>query len=255
MVASVSPLKRQPEMTQNFLSTKQIAREERLIVPLDVPTNEDALDLINDLGDAVKFYKVGLELIIGGRYIELVEFLVGSGKKVMLDGKFFDVPETVKAAVRQAAKHSVTFATVHGNGAMLKAAVEEKGSMKILAVTVLTSLDQSDLQDLGFGDSVDIPKLVASRARKALDIGCDGVVSSGQEASTLRDDLGHKFLIVAPGIRPVANVDDQKRTVNVEQAFNNGADYIVVGRPIRNNKNPKKAAEDVQEKIAKLFPK
>ena len=255
MVASVSPLKCQPEMTQNFLSTKQIAREERLIVPLDVPTNEDALDLINDFGDAVKFYKVGLELIIGGRYIELVEFLVGSGKKVMLDGKFFDVPETVKAAVRQAAKHSVTFATVHGNGAMLKAAVEEKGSMKILAVTVLTSLDQSDLQDLGFGDSVDIPKLVASRARKALDIGCDGVVSSGQEASTLRDDLGHKFLIVAPGIRPVANVDDQKRTVDVEQAFNNGADYIVVGRPIRNSKNPKKAAEDVQEKIAKLFPK
>jgi orotidine-5'-phosphate decarboxylase len=236
---------------QSFISNKPIPREERLIVPLDVPTNEDALELIHTLGDSVRFYKVGLELIIGGRYVDLVDRLAGHGKKVMLDGKFFDVPETVRAAVRQAAKRSVTFATVHGNDAMLRAAVEEKGDMKILAVTVLTSLDQGDLNDLGF--QVDVPTLVASRAKMALSIGCDGVVSSGQEASTLREALGHKLLIVAPGIRPVANVDDQKRTVDVEEAFRNGADYIVVGRPIRNSPDPRKAAEDVQRRIAALF--
>jgi orotidine-5'-phosphate decarboxylase len=240
------------EQQQNFLSNKPIPREERLIFPLDVPTNEDALNLIAALGDSVRFYKVGLELIIGGRYIELVDALAAQGKKVMLDGKFFDVPETVKAAVRQAAKRSVTFATVHGNDAMLRAAVEEKGDMKILAVTVLTSLDQSDLNDLGF--KVDVAALVSSRAKRALEIGCDGVVSSGQEAATLREELGHNFLIVAPGIRPVANVDDQKRTVDVEEAFANGADYIVVGRPIRNSPDPRKAAENIQGRIAALFP-
>jgi orotidine-5'-phosphate decarboxylase len=236
---------------QNFISKKPIPREERLIFPLDVPTNDEALGLINTLGDAVRFYKVGLELIIGGRYIELVETLVAQGKKVMLDGKFFDVPETVKSAVRQAAKHNVTFATVHGNDAMLAAAVEEKGKMKILAVTVLTSLDQGDLTDLGF--KVDVPTLVSSRAKRALKIGCDGVVSSGQEAASLREELGHQLMIVTPGIRPVANVDDQKRTVDVDQAFRNGADYIVVGRPIRNSPNPRQAAEDVQRRIAAIF--
>jgi orotidine-5'-phosphate decarboxylase len=236
---------------QNFISNKPIPREERLIFPLDVPSNEEALGLIKTLGDAVRFYKVGLELIIGGRYVELVDSLVAQGKKVMLDGKFFDVPETVKSAVRQAAKHNVTFATVHGNDAMLAAAVEEKGKMKILAVTVLTSLDQGDLTDLGF--KVDVPTLVASRAKRALKIGCDGVVSSGQEATALREELGHQLLIVTPGIRPVANVDDQKRTVDVDQAFKNGADYIVVGRPIRNSPNPRQAAEDVQRRIAAIF--
>jgi orotidine-5'-phosphate decarboxylase len=238
---------------QHFISKKTIPREERLIFPLDVPSNEEALGLIKTLGDAVRFYKVGLELIIGGRYIELVDSLIAQGKKVMLDGKFFDVPETVKSAVRQAAKHNVTFATVHGNDAMLAAAVEEKGKMKILAVTVLTSLDQGDLTDLGF--QVDVPTLVASRAKRALKIGCDGVVSSGQEATALREELGHQLLIVTPGIRPVANVDDQKRTVDVDQAFKNGADYIVVGRPIRNSPNPRQAAEDVQRRIAAIFTK
>jgi len=230
---------------------KSIARCDRLIFPLDVPANEDALTLVASLGDAVTFYKVGLELIIGGRYVELVDELVRRGKKIMLDGKFFDVPETVRSAVRQAAKHNVTFATVHGNDAMLRAAVEEKGSMGILAVTVLTSLDEGDLRDLGF--ACDPQTLVLSRAKRALAIGCDGVVSSGLEAPALRGQSGEKFMIVTPGIRPVKNVDDQKRTVDVEDAFRNGADYIVVGRPIRNAPDPRKAAENVQERMAALF--
>lgn len=234
-----------------MLSQKPIVPRDRLIFPLDVPTNEEAIALIDRLGDAVTFYKVGLELIIGGRYVELVERLIRHDKKVMLDGKFFDVPETVKSAVRQAAKHHATFATVHGNDEMLKAAVAEKGSMKILAVTVLTSLDDADLRDLGF--QCDATTLVTSRAQRALDIGCDGVVSSGLEAPSLREKCGDRFLIVTPGIRPVKNIDDQKRTVDVDQAFRNGADYIVVGRPIRNAPDPKAAAEDVQRRIAALF--
>ena len=123
--------------------------------------------------------------------------------------------------------------------------------MQILAVTVLTSLDEGDLKDLGF--EVDVRSLVRSRARRALEIGCDGVVSSGQEAEDLRARLGSQFLIVTPGIRPVKNVDDQKRTVDVEDAFRMGADYIVVGRPIRNAPDPRAAAEDVQRRIATIF--
>src|SRR5262249_25687759 len=127
----------------------------------------------------------------------------------------------------------------------------EKGDVKILAVTVLTSLDQADMDALGF--KVEIPKLVLSRAERALAIGCDGVISSGLEAESLRDRLGQQFLIEVPGIRPVANVDDQKRTVDVEDAFRKGADYIVVGRPIRMAADPVKAAQEMQARIAALF--
>ncbi|MCC6533918.1 MAG: orotidine-5'-phosphate decarboxylase [Burkholderiales bacterium] len=237
---------------ESLLSRKQIAPRDRLIVPLDVADNAAALALVEQLGEAVRFYKVGLELIIGGAFVDLVNALAARGKKVMLDGKFFDVPETVRAAVRQAGKHQVTFVTVHGNDEMLRAAVAEKTpGMQILAVTVLTSLDDADLRDLGF--HVDVRALVRSRAKRALDIGCDGVVSSGQEAEDLRLRLGNQFLIVTPGIRPVKNVDDQKRTVDVEEAFQKGADYIVVGRPIRGAADPRAAAEAIQGRIAKIF--
>jgi orotidine-5'-phosphate decarboxylase len=147
----------------------------------------------------------------------------------------------------------VTFATVHGNQAMLEAAVEEKGDVKILAVTALTSLDQGDLDDLGF--QCDIQRLVLSRARRALEAGCDGVVSSGLEAPALKRELGERLLVVTPGVRPVHNrpADDQKRTVDVAQAFANGADYIVVGRPIRQAPDPRAAAQAIQATIEKVF--
>ena len=137
---------------------------------------------------------------------------------------------------------------------MLDAAAAEKGEMKILAVTMLTSLDQADADDLGF--KVDIKDIVLSRAKRALEIGCDGVISSGIEAPELRESLGDRFIIVTPGIRPMANVDDQKRTVDVEEAFENGADYIVVGRPIKEHSgfnSPKEAADSIQNRISKLF--
>jgi len=134
---------------------------------------------------------------------------------------------------------------------MLKAAVAEKGNTRILAVTALTSLDQADLDDLGF--RCDVHALVLSRALRALEIGCDGVVSSGLEARALREKLGDRLLVITPGIRPVTNADDQKRVVDVEDAFLNGADYIVVGRPIRNADDPKAAAEAIQSRIAGVF--
>ena len=138
---------------------------------------------------------------------------------------------------------------------MLRAAASEKGDTKILAVTVLTSLDEADMKALGF--QTDIRSVVESRAQRALELNCDGVISSGLEASALREKLGDKLFIVMPGIRPGVNrpVDDQKRTVDVEEAFRNGADYIVVGRPILQAPDPKAAAEDIQARVAKIFPK
>ncbi len=240
-------------MSNNHLSKKDIPIDERLIFALDVPNEAEAKKLVAILGDSVSFYKLGLELFMAGGYYELIDWLVKRNKKVFVDLKFFDVPQTVKSAVMQLKGRHVTFATVHANDEMMRAAVEEKNSTKILAVTVLTSLDNGDIKDLGF--KVDINELVLSRAKRALEIGCDGVISAGENAPVLRDSFGERFLIVSPGIRPVENreIDDQKRTVDVEEAFKNGADYIVVGRPIKDAPDPKQAAGDIQKRIANLF--
>jgi orotidine-5'-phosphate decarboxylase len=232
--------------------TKIIPAAERLIVALDVPDAAQARQLVEKLGDAVRFYKLGLELFTAGGYFELVGWLHARGKKTFADLKLFDVPNTVASAVRSLRRHAPTFVTVHGNDAILRAACAEKGEIKVLAVTVLTSLDDGDLKDLGFQAAA--RDVVLSRARRALEIGCDGVVSSGLEAEAIRERLGDKLLIVVPGIRPVANVDDQKRTVDVATAVRNGADYIVVGRPITQAADPAAAARAVQATIAQVFP-
>ncbi len=236
------------------LSDKAIPSAERLIVAIDLPSADAARQFVTELGDSVTFYKVGLELCMAGGYFELVSWLIEQGKKVFVDLKFFDVPQTVGSAVRQLAKHGATFATVHGNDSILEAAAREKGDLKILAVTVLTSLDQGDIDDLGF--KADVKDIVLSRAKRALAIGCDGVISSGLEAPALREGLGEQFIVITPGIRPIKNTDDQKRTVDVEEAFHNGADYIVVGRPIREHAgfaNPREAALNIQHRIEAVF--
>ena len=172
-------------------------------------------------------------------------------KKVFCDLKFFDIPATVGSAVRRLKDRGATFVTVHGNQSIMEAAAENKGdSLKVLGVTVLTSLDRGDLDDLGF--DCNIEDLVISRARRALEAGCDGVISSGLEVPKLRDEVDDKLLVVSPGIRPVDNkpAGDQKRVVTVETAFANGCDHIVVGRPIRDAAEPRAAAEAIQASIA-----
>lgn len=236
----------------NYLSKKEIPARERLIVALDVSSREKAERIVEKLGDTVVFYKLGWELLLTPDYFPLIDSLHKKGKLVLADIKIFDIPETVGHAVKQLKKHHVRFVTVHGNDEILRAAVALKNGTKVLAVTVLTSLDRADIRSLGFKCSVQ--ELVESRARRALQLKCDGVISSGREAKSLRRTLGDRFFIVTPGIRPVANTDDQKRTVNVEKAFKNGADYIVVGRPILKKKNQKAAAEAIQATISKLFP-
>ena len=224
-----------------------IPANDRLIVALDVPTVSAAKELVTVLDDTVIFYKVGLELFMGGDAFALVNWLRERDKKVFVDLKFFDVPATVGRAVSQLNGLGITFATIHGNDAIMQAAAAAAEDVDILAVTVLTSLDRGDLSDLGF--DCDVSALVVSRARRAVVHGCAGVVASGQEAALLRRELGNTLLVVVPGIRPVDNQDDQKRTVSAEQALRDGADYLVVGRPIRDADNPKAAAVQIQEEI------
>ncbi len=225
---------------------KDIPLNERIIFALDVSTNEEAKQWVQTLESHIRFFKVGLQLFLAG-WFDIIEWIRDRDLKVFVDLKFFDVPETVKLAVRALTDRGVSFTTVHGNDAILRAAVEAAQGVRILAVTVLTSLDEADIRDLGFECSVQ--DLVLSRARRALEIGCSGVISSGLEAPMLRKELGDNFLVVAPGIRPVKNVDDQKRTVDAGGAFENGADYIVVGRPIRDASDPVAVIQGMQAQI------
>jgi orotidine-5'-phosphate decarboxylase len=238
---------------ERLLSSKQISSCDRLIFALDLPSSEEALRWVDLLGDSVSFYKLGFQLFMAEGYWTLVEKLLSRGKKIFVDLKFFDVPETVKNAVANLSRRGVECCTVHGSQSILAGAVDSKGAMKVLAVTVLTSLDRGDLDDLGFQCSVE--DLVFSRAKRALEIGCDGVISSGMEAARLRQELGERLLIVTPGIRPVENriEDDQKRVMTLEQAFMAGADHVVVGRPIRQAADPREKAAEMQDQIRRLF--
>ncbi len=236
------------------MQPKNIPARDRLIFAMDVPDCDRARALADELGDSITFYKIGLELMMSGGYFELLDWFLERDKKVFCDLKFFDIPATVGSAVRQLKDRGASFVTVHGNRSIMEAAAENKGdSLKVLGVTVLTSLDRGDLDDLGF--ACDVEDLVLSRAKQALDVGCDGVISSGLEVPRLREFVDEKLLVVSPGIRPVDNkpVGDQKRVVTVETAFGNGADHIVVGRPIRTADSPRAAAKAIQSTIAGVF--
>ncbi len=237
--------------TGQQVTEKSISTRDRLIFAMDVPDCDRARALADELGDAVTFYKIGLELMMSGEYFDLLAWLLARDKKVFCDLKFFDIPATVGSAVRQLKTRGASFVTVHGNQSIMEAAAGNKGdSLKVLGVTVLTSLDRGDLDDLGF--DCDVGSLVLSRAKRALEAGCDGVISSGLEVPRLREFIDSKLLVVTPGIRPVENkpAGDQKRVVTVDKAFSNGADYIVVGRPIRDAESPRAAAEAIQATIA-----
>jgi orotidine-5'-phosphate decarboxylase len=235
-------------------SQSKIPTRDRLIFALDVPDLSAAKKLVGTLGDAVSFYKIGLELAASAHYFELLAWLVERGNKVFADWKLYDIPATVGAAVRQLARSGASFLTVHGDRGVVEAAAADKGErLKILAVTVLTSVAPSDLEEMG----VDVPleKFVEQRATRAVAAGADGVIASGLEAARLRAALGAAALIVTPGIRPAdaKGGDDQRRVVTPTRAFSAGADHIVVGRPIRDAADPRRAALSIQEEIAALF--
>jgi orotidine-5'-phosphate decarboxylase len=238
----------------NTVLPRRIANRERLIFALDVPDLNGAKELVTRLGDSVVFYKIGLELATSRHYFELLDWLVARDKKVFTDLKLYDIPATVSAAVRQLSNSGATFLTVHGDRAVAEAAALAKGErLKVLAVTVLTSVAPADLSAMGI--SLGVEELVLLRARQAVAAGCDGVIASGLEAAPLRAALGTGALIVTPGIRPAdgARADDQRRVVTPALAFRSGADYIVVGRPIRDAADPHLAAAAIQEEIAGVF--
>lgn len=233
------------------ISTNAIPVNERLIVALDVPEAAQARALVETLGDAASFYKIGMELCMAPGFFELLHWLRDRGNKVFVDLKFFDIPETVARAVRALSDHGAQYCTIHGNQSIMEAAAKAKtNGLKVLAVTALTSLDQGDLADLGF--QCDIAQLVLSRARRALAAGCDGVISSGLEAEKLRTEAPRELIVVTPGIRPVENrvEADQKRIMTPALALAAGADHLVVGRPIRDAADPRAAALAIQAEIA-----
>lgn len=233
-----------------MLSTTPLPARDRLIFALDVPGYDEAVAWMDRLGDSVSFYKIGLELLSGGDYFRVLDELARRGKQIFADLKFHDVPATVAGAVRGLAQYPVTFATVHCDSrAMLEAAAAVKGSLRLLAVTVLTSNDAADLAALGV--VAEPAAVVIERARLAQAAGIDGVVCSGADLPGLRAALGLDLLTVCPGIRPaLAAGDDQKRTVDVPTAFAQGADYIVVGRPIRLAPDPRAMAGFIVAQIA-----
>ena len=229
---------------------KDIPISERIILALDVDSAEQAKELVRKTESHIGFYKVGLQLFMAS-WFGIVDWLAGRGHKVMVDLKFFDIPETVRLAVAQLNNRGVTFATIHGNDPIIRAAVEAKGDLALLAVTVLTSFGQEDMQAMGMQKSIE--DLVYFRARRALELGCDGVVSSGLEAKRLRERLGDRLLVVTPGIRPGANLysetDDQQRIVTARQAIADGVDYLVVGRPVTRAADPIGVISALQEEI------
>ena len=235
------------------IGMKPINLNERIIFALDVPTPEDAKQWVKKLDRDVKFFKVGLELFLAASW-DIVDFIIDRGNQVMLDLKFFDIPETVHLAVQQVKNRGVSLTTIHGNEAIIKAALTDRGALKVLAVTVLTSFDESDMRQMGMTGSVQ--DLVLIRAKKAITLGCDGVVCSALEANPLRKELGGGFVMVTPGIRPgtaAPGQDDQKRVATARQAMLDGADHVVIGRPIRDSNDPVGTVQKLQNEIAQAL--
>jgi len=225
---------------------------DRLIVALDIPDISAAKKLVEDIGDSVNFYKIGLELMMSGEYFTLVKWLKNQGKKVFADLKLYDISETVGRAVANLAQYEIDLLTIHtASRAIMEQAAQNKGKMQVIGVTVLTNLDQKDLNEMGFDPNISLENLVLKKTELALNSGLNGIVASALEAQNLRQKFGKDFLIVSPGIRleAIAN-DDQKRVADVKTALTNGSSHLVVGRPITREANPKAAAQKFQQLIS-----
>lgn len=221
-----------------------------IIVALDVPGAAEAWRLVEELGDAVRFYKVGMELY-AAEGPAMVRELLARGAQVFLDLKFYDIPETVKRATAQVAQMGVSLLTVHGSGAVMRAAVEGRGTsgLKLLGVTVLTSFDESDLADMGYACKVE--DLVSLRVRKAVEAGVDGLVCSPLEVARVREIAGAAAVLVTPGVRSAgAATGDQRRVATPKEALRNGATYLVIGRQITRAADPREEALRILEEIA-----
>ncbi len=232
----------------------RIDAKERLIVALDLPDVQSAMRTVAELEGVAHFFKVGLSLQMAPHVNELIETLLRNGRRLFLDYKYYDIPETLRKAVSQAAQRGVTFLTVHGSGSLIRAAVEGKGDspMKLFTVTVLTSWDKDDLAEMGY-TSHTIEEVVLFRARKALEAGCDGVIASGREAAAIRQ-MGGKLLVITPGIRPDGSPEqDQKRRTTPRDAILAGADYLVLGRPITEAPDPRAATEAILREMQDAF--
>jgi orotidine-5'-phosphate decarboxylase len=236
------------------MSTPHINAHDRLIVALDLADIEEAQNMVRALEGAVSFFKVGLTLQLAPGVEQLIKSLIDEGKKVFLDYKYFDIPATLKTAVGRAASRGVSFLTIHGSSAVMRAAVEGRGNsdLKLFTVTVLTSWDKADLLEMGYSRH-SVKDLVVIRARKALEAGIDGVIASGQEAQVIKQ-LSSKLLVVTPGIRPDGYPeDDQKRRTTPSQAILAGADYLVIGRPITDASNPRRISEQILSEMQVAF--
>ena len=225
---------------------------DKLIVAMDVPNALAGLELAKTLGDSISFYKIGLGMLTSGGLALANELKLEHGKRIFLDMKLFDIGATVEHAVRCIAQYDIDFLTVHGDPHVVRAAKEgaSKSNMKILAVTILTSLDRDDL-DANLMKAGDIRHLVIERAERAFEAGADGVIASPQEAGLIRTlSSAKKKLIVTPGVRPKgAALGDQKRIATPAEAIANGADHIVVGRPIWQSNDPRQAAQSILQDI------
>ncbi|MFV0281900.1 MAG: orotidine-5'-phosphate decarboxylase [Rhodoblastus sp.] len=230
--------------------SQQISARDRLIVALDAPGAKEARDMIARLGDAASFYKIGMELIYGGEGFDIARELIEAGKKVFIDLKLHDIPNTVERATRQLGRLGADFATVHAYPQTMAAARRGAAgsTLKLLAVTVMTSYDDADLSAAGY--AFNVRDLIARRALQAREAGVDGLILSPEEAEAMRNLLGPDMLLVTPGVRPAgAALGDQKRVMTPTLALAGGADHIVVGRPVTEAADPKAAAQAIVAEI------
>jgi len=231
---------------------KNIPLDERIIFALDVAEPDAAIALVEQLDDQIRFFKVGLQLFLAGGW-PVVEHIAARGNKIMLDLKLHDIPATVRLAVAQMADRGVTLATVHGYTPVVEAALAADSGIQILAVTVLTSMGEDELAELHFSGTVE--DLVLARAKKVLACGCHGLVCSAREARRLRRECGNDFLMVTPGIRPTdAAAGDQQRIATPGQAIADGADHLVIGRPIRDAADPRATVAAILAEIEQARP-
>ncbi len=235
------------------MDRQSISLDERIIFALDVPGQESAKDLVKRLEGEIRFFKVGLQLFLAAGF-PLVEWIEERGHRVMLDLKFYDIPRTVELACEQLNGKNITFATVHGHRSILEAAVKGARDYSVLAVTVLTSLGKDELREMD--SPLSMEELVSKRAEFARAAGCQGVVCSALEARAVRRVIGDDMFIVTPGIRPSGLFgadDDQKRIQTPYKAIKDGADFLVMGRPISMSKRPEETVNSVRKEVARAL--